>query len=587
MTNELDVRSGTTTTEGRLSRPIGEATGLAKQGANSPVSTPKAVESAPGGDGASSDIQTSVVQFSLLFDGDTEKFAHLWAMRDVMHRVLNTAISEWHRADKVASRNTKEDGTAKETLDRGAVTAAVKALLDREKSYWAEQLPRKTAVVEKARVALGCAKTKGMGLAEAERALEGALNDVARVRVKAEIGVPSSVYDSAVRYTQARLAIYRKEAFRGLRSLDSYRAGQPIRWRDGSWTLEEGERRGQYVLGLQISSDGKRVERGAFTVIPDGPSMHGFAKKMVGVEAIARGDVKLCDARVVYSEKKKQWFAKLTIRYKREAVRATGSGTAALRRGVHNAFVMVFENGRAEMITGGDVLHFKRKLKARKVSIGRHKDRLELGTGARGRGKQRPERALRKIHDAEDRFVDWRCKTWAANIAQMCRDRHVGRLLLPKVGQAEMYDGNEYVRALLHQWPFARMLDHVQQAVEKVGVVVKEYMPHYDARRCPNLVGGKRCGHVHDKPPIATVHEARHTIRYAEGTGGRQAEKVVDTIGAKWTCEVCGFERPADQVVAWNGLIDAVGTEPMAKAKEAKAERAALAAGMKKKGRIG
>lgn len=509
------------TTEGLLHGPIGEATALTKQAVSNPQPTPKTGGSATSAD----DIiwQTSVVQFSLLFDGDEEKFSHLWSMRDCMHRMLNAAISEWHRADKVASRT-----SGKETLERGPVTDAVKAVLAGERDYWTKQLGIRLANVEKLRA-------KGEDLTAAMR-------EVTRVRVKAEIQVPSSVYDSVVRFTQARLAIYRKEAFRGDRSLDSFRSGQPIRWRDGSWEFSEGERRGQYNLELELTSNGKRVSRGTFVVLPDGPSMHGFAKKMVS------GEVKLCDARVVYSEKKKQWFAKLTIKYPKPDAKATGTKVAAMRRGILTAFTIVQEDGRVDTISGSDVLHFKRKLKARKVSIGQHKGRLELGGAAKGRGKPRREAAIRKIHDAEDRFVDWRCKTWAASIARLCVDRGIGTLLVAKMGPPEMFDGNEHVEALLYQWPFARFLGNVKQALDKVGVVVKEYVPHLDARRCPNLVAGKRCGHVHEKVPAKA--------NYVDG------KMVADTF----ECEVCGLKRPVDTIVAWNGLISAIGVEPMVKA---------------------
>lgn len=525
-------------TSGGVKCPIGEAASLSKEGVTNPHPTPNASQE-EGCDGASGaekrETQPTVVQFSILFDGDEEKFAHLWAMRDSMHRQLNVAFSEWRRADKVPSKRNPE----KSTFDRGPVTDAVKALLVREKEYWAKQLPAKEALVAKLRVDLGQAKAKELAedVQKLEEKLRGAQREAGKVRVRSEIGVPSSVYDSVVRFTQSRLAVYKKEEFRGSRAADSFTAGQPIHWRDGSWAFSDGVKRGNYRLELELSSDGKKIRRGTFNVIPDGPSMYGYAKMMVS------GDVKLCDARVVYSEKKKQWFAKLTIKYKRKPAESPGTAVVALRRGVQNAFVLVFENGRAEFISGGDVLHFKRKLKARKVSVSRHKDKLEAGPASRGRGKARREQAMRKIHDAEDRFVDWRCKTWAANIAKMCKQRGVGTLLVSKMGPVEMFDGSEYIEALLYQWPFTRMLDQVKTAVEKVGVVVKEYIPHFDARRCPNVVAGERCGHIHEKRQTPT-----------------------------FKCEVCRFERPSDQIVAWNGLIDAVGVEPMVKAETVKRE---------------
>ena len=517
-------------TSGGTKCPKGEAASLTKQGVTNPHPTPNTSQEA-GSDGTSEadqETRPTVVQFSLLFDGDEEKFAHLWAMRDSMHRQLNAAYDEWRRADKVPSKRNPE----KETFDRGPVTAAVKAILRGEQEYWAKQLPIKEARVVKLQVDLGQARAKDC-IEDIERfgeELAGAQREVVKARVRSEIGVPSSVYDSVVQFTKARHAIYKKEAFRGSRSADSFTAGQPIRWRDGSWALSEGDKRGSYRLELELSSDGKKIRHGIFNVIPDGPSMYGFAKMMVS------GNVKLCDARVVYSEKKKQWFAKLTIKYERKAAEAPGTAVAALRRGVQNAFVLAFDNGRVEFISGGDVLNFKRKLKARKVSISKHKDRLEAGPASRGRGKAGREKALRKINDAENRFIDWRCKTWAANIAKICKERNVGTLLVSAMSKVEMSEGNEFIQALLYQWPFARMLGHVTTAVEKAGISVKEYVPYYNARRCPNVIAGKRCGHVHAKRQSPT-----------------------------FTCEVCGFERPSDQIVAWNGLIDAVGLDPIKK----------------------
>lgn len=570
MNRNLATRSSTAT-EGALRAPKGEAIALTNKGVPNPQSTSITSGSGTSGREVEDDRErlTTVVQFSLLYDGNEEKFAHLWAMRDVMHRVLNTAISEWHRADKVQSKKNPE----KETLDRGPVTEKVKDLLFRERSYWDKQIPVRLAVVDKFRVALGTAKSKGKPdkeIEEAEKALKRAQNDVLRTRVKAAIRMPSSVYDSAVRWTQARFGLYAKDAFRGARSLDSFRAGQPIRWRDGSWGFAQGERRGTYRLELELSSDGKRIERGSFVALPDGPSMYAFAKKMVDADALARKDVKLCDARVVYSEKKKQWFAKLTIRYARSRVVATGTAKAALRRGMHNAFVIAFEDGRVEYISGGDVLHFKRKLKARKVSIGKHKNQLEAGHASRGRGKTRREQALRKIHDAEDRFIDAKCKQWAADIAKMCRVRGVGTLLVPKVGKAEMFDGDEYVQALLYQWPFARMLGNVKQALSKEGIAVDEYVPHFDARRCPNEVGGKRCGHINSRKAFTARYEERRRER-VDAQGRKVIEIYNERVAELFHCEKCGFERPVDQIVAWNGLMNAVGVEPMQRAKKAQA----------------
>jgi len=532
----LDVTSGTISV-GPL-QVLKDERALTNKAAVTTPRQPTPKPGQPAGGGATGDVEettrdTVVVQFSILYDGNQEKFDRLWAMRDCMHRVLNTAISEWHRADKVASARNPE----KETLARGPVTDAVKALLEREREYWAKQVPKAETEVAKLRVDLGRAKSKER-LEEAltlSTRLEFAQKRCASLRIKATNQMPSSVYDSVVRWTASRYAIYKKDAFRGDRSNDTYRAGQPIRWRDGSWALvREVDAKGRYNLTLELHSDGKHVERAGFTVIPDGPSMHGFAKRMV-----AGGDtVKLCDARVVYSERKKQWFAKLTIRLVRKASRPLAGTTAALRRGVWSALVLVFEDGSIRTITGGDVVAFKRKLKARKVALGEHMGQMEAGDGARGRGKRRRFAALRKIDDAEDRFVDTRCKVWARMIARECADRGVGRLLVAKMNPKEMGDDVPgVVQAMLRNWPFAKMLDRIKQSCAKiyvdergratrdalaatVSVELAPFDAHWDARGCPN------CGHVHDERQVAPT----------------------------WECDKCHFTRGTDQIVAWNGL---------------------------------
>lgn len=477
--------------------------------------------------------QTVVAHFSIVQAQDLDR-ERLFALRDVMHRVLNIALAEWHRADKVPSKKNLE----KETLDRGPVTAAVKALLDRERAYWSEQLPKAQAGVEKARYALGRAKIKGRP-SEIER-LDGdltrALRSCERARVRSELKVPSAIYDAAVYWTRSRLTVYRKAEFRGERQLDTYRAGQPIRWRDGAWTLAAAERRGTYDLKLPVHKDGSRVENITAIVVPDGPSMHAHAKRMIDSGAIERGDVKLCDARAVYSDRKGQWFMKLTFRYRRAVSSAPGTGIAALRRGIGNAFVLSFADHRAELITGKDVLSFKARHKAKVVALGEHLRSLELGSGARGHGRKRWHRAIDRLSDTEKRYVDNRCKTWAAEIAKLCVRRGVGKLLVSKMGVREMLDAVdgspekdwEPIKALLHQWPFAKMLTHVEAACEKLGVQVEPFELAMNARRCPF------CLHVHTRRqwPLFTCDN-----------------------------EKCAQERPADVIVGLNALRDAVGEE--------------------------
>lgn len=505
--------------------------------------------------------EIKVVQFSILFDGDQEKFEYLWALRDTMHRALNAAISEWHRADKVPSKRNAN----KLTAERGPVTEAVKTIYAHERDYWGKLLPKKQAEVAKLQVHLGNAKAhtsqdEDPHVVKLAKDLENAQRDCLRARVRSELCPPSAIADGIVRFTQSRHKVYLKAAWLGGRSLDTFRQGQPIRWRDQSWRIEADKNaKGSYRLTLPVHSEGRnKIRTESFRIVPDGPSMFGYARRM------AEGTVELCDARVVYAERKKQWFAKLTIRVPHTSRDVAGNKVACLRRGVSNAFVLVFEDGsggarQAEFIRGDDVLHVKRQIKSRKMRVQAHLDRLELGEGARGRGKARRFKAIRRINDAENRFVDWRCKTWGRQIAAMCVERGVGKLYVAAMNLQDMrIDANNYVEALLRNWPFAKMLDQIRAAcaavpvdkngrvlhgksrltpVKHVSVVVEEFDSAYDAVTCPD------CGH-------------RHAQKQDE----------------RFTCEACGFERPADAIVAWNGLRRAVGKEPLERSKKAHME---------------
>jgi transposase len=559
-----------------------------KQGVN-PQSVPKPGKPAAGGGTRVDDRPIVVVQFSILYDdAQRDAFDRLWAMRDIQHRLLNAAISEWHRAEMRASTRNAD----KQVLDRGPVTDVVKIQMQREREYWTKQLDRLRADVEKARVDLGRAKTKSRDVEQSENNLNRALHDCRRAEIRSTFHAPSSVYDSVVRFTKERYAIYKKSAFRGDRSLDSYRHGQPIRWRDGAWTLRASNGRGHYQLDIDIEAPGegkRRVDRATLELVPDGPSMHGYAKKMIDAGAIARREVKLCDARIVYSERKQQWFAKLTMRLDRPSRKRTEGQTAALRRGVNSAFVVVYEDDTVRKIEGADVLAFKRRINARRKSILSHvKSRLEAGMG-RARGKNEKFRKLRKISDAEARYVDWRCKTWASSLAAECADRGVKKLLVAKMTLGEMSrtrssnkKSGDHVAALLHNWPFGKLLSAIERAFEaipvdeegrairskfgkdgtiepkdrrhrpaaQVSIEVEKYDAHYDARTCPE------CKHVHLADPKAFTDLDE---------GG------VDRVlrAGTFTCEICKFERPSDEIVAWNGLLKAVGsTEPLSRMKE-------------------
>ena len=503
------------------------------------------------GGGTTGDLRNRivVVQGAIVAATDDARLK-LEAHRNCMHRVLNAAISEWHRAEK---RQSSRDAS-KSVFDRGAVTEAVKAVLANERKYWAEtKVPELETGIEKLRPKLGRAQAKGDTAlaAELEKQMLAMTRGLTRAHCRATIEMPSAIYDAAVYFTQSAYGKYKQEAFRGSRSIPSFREGPPVRWRDGEWKIARvPEKSGSYDLTLPVHTDGRKVEYATFRIVPDGGAMHGWMKRMTDPDELAAGTVKQCDARAVYSETKKQWFVKLTGRFQYERPKP-GDHVAAMRRGVNNAFVIVYDDGSVRMIGGGDVLAFKRKIKARMESVRRHMKSIERGTGACGHGKKRRQAPIVKIHDSEERFVDSRCKQWAAGIVKDLKRRGVGKLIVAASNVKEFTDSvdSTFIQALLRNWPFAKSLDKVKSVCELAGVEVVEKEASFNTRRCP------QCKHVHQKRQ-----------------GGRpEAEMDVYEVEdpKTFTCEVCHLKRPADQILAWNFLLDEVGSQEPLKVAEA------------------
>jgi hypothetical protein len=505
------------------------------------TTTPAEKSAGTSGEGATGDVvredrdeRIVVVQFSVV-GMESETRDKLFAMRNVMHRMLNAAISEWHRADKRPSKT----HPTRTVLDRGPVVEAVKNILDKERAYWQAETERLPTIVAKFQNEYDREVIPNIK-EEIEKKLLAEKWNLRTALCRAAITIPSSVYDQIINNTEKAFKLYKDSSFRGERSLPTFRFGQPVGWRDGRWELKgDALKKGVYDLRVPIDMIGRTTEYGTLRLIPDGPSMFKWAKQMTDEDLLQDGMVKLADARLVYSESKKQWFAKLTIRVRYKAPDAS-PGIAAMRRGVHNAFVIVFEDGYCRTISGGDVIAFKAKIKARKESVSRHLRSLELGTGARGHGVKRRNAALNRIDDSEARFVDTRCKTWAAHIAKLLKTRNVGTLIVAKTNSKKEFIGaveDEKIAPFLWQWPFAKAFDCLKHACEYNGIEIKEKDCGLNRRRCP------KCLHVNQEAP-----------------------------GLTFTCDVCQpeFKRPSDQIIGWNLLIDAVGGAPIEKSERAK-----------------
>lgn len=421
-------------------------------------------------------------------DGDWETIgARLRDVREVVHRCLNHAITACALADHVGDRD-----------HAGAARKAVKELLDRERASAQEQLAKPAT-----------AKKPPAYVARLERA--------------AALALPSVIEDCIARKAQQAFAKWRSAYWkRADECLPSFRHGAPIFVRDGdaAWSVERDGN--QYRLYVKLYPG--RTGKIAFVVAADGGGAHAHMRRVTDQDAIARGDVKVGDLKLIWSERKKKWIAVLAYSWPKPAD-VEKEKTIAVRRGVSTFIAGACSDGDSRVLAnGGDIVAFKSQMQARRQSLQRHL--REVGAGCRGHGERRYRAAVDKLADKESRWVRTKCQQLAAAVVKYANGRGAGEVIIEDFG-GPMSSGDgtgseTKEENFIRKWPFAELKACILWACAKNGLRVREVSATRNTRTCPS------CKHEHDQPQI----------------------KVFE-------CASCGLRRPLDEVAVWNLLIKA------------------------------
>jgi transposase len=312
----------------------------------------------------------------------------------------------------------------------------------------------------------------------------------------------------------ARWQKYRKEAWKGTMSLPSFRGGSPI-YVSGSGVRVRAED-GNAVLSIHL-------DRWRDVVVKvDGGNAHAALRRILdNPESI--GDVRLIEDDDRRAGKRK-WFAMLAYTFERPTPAA--GRTMAVHRGMRNFLTIATARGErmdahTEILeTGEDIVRHKEGYRARRRSLGRQG--RQLGFGAKGHGVDRRMERVTRLEDAEERWVQSKCREVAANLVRRGLRHGVTRVLLEdwsnpaKDGALEL---SEHIERLVRSFPFAKLRDAVEWAATKQGWTVELVETDYNSRDCP------ACGHRHDAAQIGT-----------------------------FLCGNCRLERSVDVIFAWNML---------------------------------
>jgi len=380
---------------------------------------------------------------------------HLHALRNVSHRMLNTAITACAIADA-------ERGESKKKLVFESVAyEATKTALERDRDF--------------AQAMLAIGKTK---------------DPIARERLerRAMLSVPSNIYNAASMKASQRYKTDRVEVFTGKKSLPSFRSGAPIFVRDGdrAWSIvKDGN---GYTLVVKIY--GGRSGSVRFALAFDGGSAFAHAKRLTDEEAIERGDIKRGDLKLVWLERKRKWLAIMSYGFPKPLCTLEPNRALAVHLGIRSFLTTATGDGDAgPLFDGGDIVAFKGQMDRRKRSLQRH--RRELGTGARGHGVERRAATYRKLEDKEQRFVRTKCQQAASAVVKRAAAKGCGMVLIEDYSPKEMADGaSEPGARFLRRWPFAELRACIKWACEREGIAVKIVPAAYESVTCP------KCGNV-------------------------------------------------------------------------------------------
>jgi IS605 OrfB family transposase len=344
--------------------------------------------------------------------------------------------------------------------------------------------------------------------------------------------LPSVIEDTAaVKAKQAAADYLRKHAWRGDKSLPSFKGGAPIFLRDGSgaWSLKRVDGR-SVVLALKLLPG--RSEKTEFALGIDGDGAWGHIRRMLDRQDL---NVKLGDCKIVYHERKRKWLAKMCYSWDAPELPALDTNKLfAVHRGMRVFLTYATSDGKVgdvrtgTVADGPDVLTKKAQWAARRGQLRAHK--REQGRGSKGHGYKRRYETYRALDEIERNWVRTYCQQRAATIVSLALKFGCGTVVLEDYSAKAMADDAEQdskeVARLIRQFPFAVLKTAIEWDCSKVGLRVIEVPSQFESITCP------KC----------------HNID-AEQDGGH----------GTFLCKHCALKRSVDAVAAWN-MLNAAGS---------------------------
>lgn len=333
-------------------------------------------------------------------------------------------------------------------------------------------------------------------------------------KLKADSDLNTSNLTCTIRAAEAQFNAAVKDYVKGDRSIQEYKANQPLELHNKTIKLEYDNN--NFFFKLSLCNKNYAKENNISTQIMFRALVKSGSQKAI-LERCYDGVYKISASKMIYDKKKKAWFLNLSYGFTKENLPELDKNKIlGVDLGVALPVVASVYNEKGRLtIPKGEIEHFRKKVETRRNSI--LQASAISGKGRKGHGYNTRVKTALQIGDKVARFRDTLNHKYSKALVDYAVKNRCGTI------QMEDLKGiTNKADRFLKNWSYFDLQTKVEYKAKEQGIDVVYIKPYYTSKRC------SKCGFIHEDNR---------------------------TEQAKFKCLNCGFETNADYNASQNIAI--------------------------------
>lgn len=333
-------------------------------------------------------------------------------------------------------------------------------------------------------------------------------------KLKADSDLNTSNLTCTIRAAEAQFNAAVKDYVKGDRSIQEYKANQPLELHNKTIKLEYDNN--NFFFKISLCNKNYAKENNISTQIMFRALVKSGSQKAI-LERCYDGVYKISASKMIYDKKKKAWFLNLSYGFTKENLPELDKNKIlGVDLGVALPVVASVYNEKGRLtIQKGEIEHFRKKVETRRNSI--LQASAISGKGRKGHGYNTRVKTALQIGDKVARFRDTLNHKYSKALVDYAVKNRCGTI------QMEDLKGiTNKADRFLKNWSYFDLQTKVEYKAKEQGIDVVYIKPYYTSKRC------SKCGFIHEDNR---------------------------TEQAKFKCLNCGFETNADYNASQNIAI--------------------------------